>query len=120
MQQIKNHGYLQIIVILCAINLRGVTETRLPNGSKILKFFKMDYCSKHLKYWKKYGFLAKISSHITGQKLRDSDRAYMEKFDKKQLNKQILKKCKKQLHNSFRLAQDFEIDNHRVKLPKIE
>ena len=80
----------------------------------------MDYCSKHLKYWEKYGFLAKISSHIIWQKLRDSDRVYTEEFDKKQPNKQMPKKCKKQLHNSFRLVQDFEIDNHRVKLPKIE
>lgn len=81
----------------------------------------MDYWSKLLKDSDKYNFLAEAQAHTIQQKLKDLDKAYMDAFDKKQANKRMPKKRKKQLHSSFRFpqAQHFEINNRRVKLPKI-
>lgn len=98
-----------------------INQNRLSQGQKIMRYHEMDYWSKLLKASDKYGFLAEAQAHILQQKLKDLDRAYMDAFDKKQSNKRIPKKRKKQLHSSFRFPQanHFEINNRRVKLPKI-
>jgi putative transposase len=98
-----------------------INQNRLSQGQKIMRYNEMDYWSKFLKDSDKYNFLAEAQAHIIQQKLKDLDKAYMDAFDKKQPNKRMPKKRKKQLHSSFRFpqAQHFEIDNRRVKLPKI-
>ena len=98
-----------------------INQNRLSQGQKIMRYQEMDYWSKLLKDSDKYNFLAEAQAHIIQQKLKDLDKAYMDAFDKKQPNKRMPKKRKKQLHSSFRFpqAQQFEINNRRVKLPKI-
>lgn len=98
-----------------------INQNRLFQGQKIMRYNEMDYWSKLLKNSDKYNFLAEAQAHTIQQKLRDLDKAYMDAFDKKQPNKRMPKRRKKQLHSSFRFpqAQQFEINNRRVKLPKI-
>ena len=98
-----------------------INQSRLSQGHRIMRYSEMDYWSKILKQSQEYSFLAEAPAHNIQQKLKDLDRAYMDAFDKKQPNKRIPKKRKKQLHSSFRfpLPKQFAIDNRRVKLPKI-
>jgi len=98
-----------------------INQDRLKQGHRIMRYNEMDYWSKLLKQSDEYGFLADAQAHIIQQKLKDLDRAYMDAFDKKQSNKRIPKKRKRQLHSSFRFPspQQFVIENRRVKLPKL-
>lgn len=98
-----------------------INQERLKNGHKIMRYGEMDYWSKLMKKSEEYNFLAEAPAHIIQQKLKDLDRAYMDAFDKKQRNKRLPTKRKKQLHSSFRfpLPKQIVIDNRRIKLPKI-
>jgi putative transposase len=98
-----------------------INQDRLSKSQKIMRYSEMDYWSKLLKQSDEYGFLSEAPAHIIQQKLKDLDRAYMDAFDKKQANKRLPNKRKKQLHNSFRFPSMMQcvIDNRRVKFPKL-
>jgi IS605 OrfB family transposase len=98
-----------------------VNKHRLDNRMPIMRYNEMDFWSKILKKSEEFGFLSEAPAHVLQQKLKDLDKAYSDGFDKRQPLKRMPKKHKRNLHNSFRFpqAQQFEIDNRRVKLPKI-
>lgn len=86
-----------------------------------MRYFEMDYFSKLLKASDEYGFLKEAPSQCLQQKLKDLDKAYRDGFDKKQVRKWLPKLRKKHLHSSFRFPEPkhIEIDNRRMKLPKL-
>ena len=98
-----------------------LNKYRLDQGLPIMRYGEMDYFLKLLKSSDEYSFLKEAPSHCLQQKLKDLDKAYRDGFDKKQSRKWLPKKRKKQLHSSFRFpdSKQFEIDNRRMKLPKL-
>ena len=99
----------------------SLNKCRLKNKQRIMRYYEMDFWSKVLKESEEYGFLREAPAHIIQQKLRDLETAYSDAFDKNQPNKRLPRKRKKTLHSSFRFPEpkQFEIENSRVKLPKL-
>ena len=98
-----------------------LNKYRLDQGLPIMRYFEMDYFSKLLKASDEYGFLKEAPAQCLQQKLKDLDKAYRDGFDKKQVRKWLPKLRKKQIHSSFRFPEPkhIEIDNRRMKLPKL-
>ena len=126
--KLKTNKELERKLVLFAGHCRFVwnyfwklNQYRLNNGYWVMKYNEMDFFSKVLKKSDEYGFLAEAPAHLLQQKLKDLDKAYSDAFDKKQKNKRLPTKRKRQLHNSFRFpdAKQFCIENRRIKLPKL-
>lgn len=98
-----------------------INLSRLQQKQFLMWYQEADYWSKLWKASEEYGFLKEAPAHCLQQKLRDLDKAFRDAFDKKQPLKQMPTWRKKGVHDSFRFPQasHFQIDNRRVKLPKI-
>lgn len=98
-----------------------MNRDRLAQGYRILNYYEMDYWSKWLKSSNEYGFLKEVPAQALQQKLRDLARAYQDGFDRFQPNKRMPTLRKRYLHSSFRFPSpdQFEIENRRIRLPKI-
>ena len=86
-----------------------------------MRYSEMDYFSKLLKKSDEYGFIAEAPAHLIQQKLKDLDKAYKDAFDKKQQNKRMPTKRKKNIHSSFRYPapNQLKLENRRIFLPKL-
>jgi len=84
-------------------------------------YHEMDFWSKLWKSSQEYGFLKEAPAHILQQKMKDLDRAFKDAFDKKQPNKRLPKKRKRDQHDSFRFPAPIQIkiEGNRVCLPKL-
>jgi putative transposase len=98
-----------------------LNKHRLSNGYRIMRYSEMDYFSKLLKKSDEYRFLAEAPAHLIQQKLKDLDKAYKDAFDRKQQNKRMPTKRKKNIHSSFRYPapNQLKLDNRRIFLPKL-
>jgi len=98
-----------------------LNKYRLSQGYCIMRYNEMDYFLKLLKKSYEYDFLAESPAHLIQQKLKDLDKAYRDAFDKKQQNKRMPTKRKKNLHSSFRypVPNQMKLDNRRIFLPKL-
>lgn len=94
---------------------------RLRNKQKIMYYQEMDFFSKLYKNSTEYGFLAEAPAHCVQQKLKDLEKAFKDCFDKTQPNKRLPRMRKKNIHDSFRFPEPkhLELDNNRIKLPKL-
>lgn len=100
----------------------NLNRKRLERGERIISYYEeMDFWSKILKQSDEYSFLKEVPAHLIQQKLKDLAKAYKDGFDKKQPNKRLPTVRKRQLHSSFRFPapKQFEINNKRIKFPKI-
>ncbi|MFK8040516.1 MAG: RNA-guided endonuclease InsQ/TnpB family protein [Rickettsiaceae bacterium] len=98
-----------------------LNKHRLSNGYHIMRYYEMNYFSKLLKKSNEYDFLSEAPSHVIQQKLKDLDKAYKDAFDKKQQNKRMPTKRKRNIHSSFRhpAPNQLKLDNRRIFLPKL-
>jgi|TARA_B110000259_G_C13992011_1_gene392876 IS605 OrfB family transposase len=98
-----------------------LNKHRLSNGYRVMRYSEMDYFSKLLKKSDEYSFLAEAPAHLIQQKLKDLDKAYKDAFDKKQQNKRMPTKRKRNIHSSFRYPapNQLKLDNRRIFLPKL-
>ena len=98
-----------------------LNKYRLSRGYRTMRYSEMDYFSKLLKKSDEYGFIAEAPAHLIQQKLKDLDKAYKDAFDKKQQNKRMPTKRKKNIHSSFRYPapNQLKLENRRIFLPKL-
>jgi len=94
---------------------------RLEKHQPLVWYGEADF---YLKLWKRsddYGFLKEAPSHCLQQKLRDLDKAYRDGFDKKQPHKRMPRLKKRGARDAIRFPdmKQVEIDNRRIKLPKL-
>lgn len=101
---------------ILALNLQ-----RLENKQKLIWYHEADYFSKLWKQSNEYGFLKEVPAHCLQQKMKDLDKAFKDALDKKQPLKRIPTFKKRGLNDSFRFpaAKSIQIENRRVKLPKL-
>lgn len=94
---------------------------RLQNKQKLMWYYEADFWSKIWKSSYEYSFLKIIPAHCLQQKLMDLNKAFKDAFDKNQPLKRIPKFKKKGLNDSFRFPEpkQIEINNRRIKLPKL-
>jgi putative transposase len=94
---------------------------RLGNRQPLIWYNEADYWSKLWKASEEYGFLADVPAHCLQQKLRDLDKAFRDAFNRNQPLKRIPRFKKRGLHDSIRFpeAKHIQIENRRIKLPKL-
>ena len=94
---------------------------RLHNRQPLIWYNESDYWSKLWKASEEYGFLAAVPAHCLQQKLRDLDKAFRDAFNSNQPLKRIPRFKKRGLHDSIRFpeAKHIQIENRRIKLPKM-
>ncbi len=99
----------------------ALSLTRLENKQGIIWFHEADFWSKIWKSSDEYAFLKEVPAQCIQQKLRDLNKAFKDGFDKKQPLKRIPTTRKRGIHDSFRFPEpkQFQIDNRRIKLPKL-
>ena len=95
--------------------------TRLKDKQPLIWYHEADYWTKLWKRSEEYGFLKEVPAHCLQQKLKDLDKAFREAFDKTQPLKRLPKTRKQGLHDSIRFpeAKHIQVDNRRIKLPKL-
>lgn len=94
---------------------------RLKMKLPLMWYHEMDFWSKLWKASDEYAFLKEVPAHCLQQKLKDLDKAFKDAFDKTQPLKRLPTWKKRGHHDSFRFpeAKQIELDNRRVKLPKL-
>lgn len=94
---------------------------RLEKKQPLIWYHEADYWTKLWKASDEYGFLKEVPAHCLQQKLKDLDRAFKDAFDKNQPLKRLPTFRKRAQHNSFRFPEPkhIELDNRRIKLPKL-
>lgn len=94
---------------------------RLQKKQPIMWYFEADFWSKIWKSSNEYSFLKEVPAHCLQQKLKDLDKAFRDAFDKTQPLKRLPAWKKRGQHDSFRFPQpaQIQLDNRRVKLPKL-
>lgn len=99
----------------------AMNRHRLEQGHQLLWYHEADYWCKQWKRSEEYGFLKAIPAHCLQQKLKDLDKAFRSGFDKHQPLKRLPRFKKKGLHDSIRFpeAKHIQLDNRRIKLPKL-
>jgi len=102
---------------LLALNIH-----RLENKQKLIWYREADYFSKLWKMSNEYGFLKEVPAHCLQQKIKDLDKAFKDAFDKTQPLKRIPKFKRRGLDDSIRFPypKSIQIENRRIKLPKLE
>ncbi len=97
-----------------AINLE-----RLKNRHSILRYNELAFWLVLWKQSEEYSFLKECPSQVLQQKLMDLERAFMDSFDKSQPLKRLPVFKKRGLGDGIRFPQCCEIDNRRIRLPKL-
>jgi len=92
---------------------------RLQNKQSIIWYHEADYWSKLWKASNEYGFLAEAPAQCLQQKLRDLDKAFRDAFNKNQPLKRLPKFKKRGLHSSIRFPTPIQLENRRVRIPKL-
>lgn len=94
---------------------------RLKNKKPLMWYHEADFFSKLWKSSQEYSFLKEVPAHCLQQKLKDLDKAFRDAFDKSQPNKRLPTFRKRNQHDSCRFPEPkhIEINNRRVKLPKL-
>ena len=99
----------------------SINLARLKNHQPLMWYHEADFWSKLWKSSNEYAFLKEVPAHCLQQKLKDLDKAFRDAFDKKQTGKRLPTWRKLKIHNSFRFPEPkhIQLDNRRVKLPKL-
>jgi len=95
--------------------------TRLDKKQSIFWYQEADFWSKRWKASEEYGFLKEVPAHCIQQKLKDLDKAFRDAFDKTQPFKRLPRYKKRGMGDSFRFPEpkQIQLDNRRIKLPKL-
>jgi IS605 OrfB family transposase len=99
----------------------GRNKHRLEQKKPICWYQENDFYSKLLKRSDEYSFLKTPPAHTIQQTLKDLDRAFSDCFDKKQPLKRLPRFKRKGGKDSFRFPEPkhFELEDNRIKLPKL-
>ncbi len=94
----------------------AVNEGRYLAGVPRLSYYEAAWLLTRWRLSEEYGWLADVSIHALQHGLRDLERAYQHLFSGRTMPPRFRKKF---LSDSFRFPRDFQLDGHRLKLPKI-
>ena len=94
----------------------ALNEARYLAGVPRLHYYEAAWLLTQWRHSEEYGWLAHVSIHALQRCLRDLERAYTKLFAGRTAPPGFRKKC---LADSFRFPTDFQLDGHRLKLPKI-
>ncbi len=93
-----------------------LNEGRYLAGVPRLTYYEAAWLLTQWRHSEEYGWLATVSIHALQHCLRDLERAYTNCFAGRTAPPRFRKKF---LSDSFRFPTDFQVDGHRLKLPKI-
>ena len=94
---------------------------RLHRKQNLIWYHEADFWTKVWKASEEYGFLKEAPAHCLQQKLKDLNKAFKDAFDKNQPHKKMPTFRKRGIHDSFRFPEpkQIQLDNRRIKLPKL-